>query len=84
MCWQASSTTSKGSTTSPGRQGESSPATRGFWSQIVWPHFWALQIILLVIILDYCVIRELSRVLGEEPMLRIFVRRHAAGIAKGT
>jgi len=41
-------------------------------SEIVWPHFWALQIILLVVILNYCVIRELGRVLGEGRMLRMF------------
>jgi hypothetical protein len=43
-------------------------------SEIVWPHFWGLQIILLVVILNYCVIRELGRVLGEERMTRIFFK----------
>jgi len=43
-------------------------------SEMVWPHFWALQIILLVVIFDYCVIRELGRVLGEKRMLRMFFR----------
>ena len=47
-------------------------------SEIVWPHFWALQIILLVVILNYCVIRELGRVLGEKRMIRIFFRQPAA------
>lgn len=41
-------------------------------SEIVWPHFLAIQIILLVIVLNYCVIRELGRVLGEERMARMF------------
>jgi len=41
-------------------------------SEIVWAHFWALQIILLVIIFNYCVIRELGRVLGETRMIRMF------------
>ena len=48
-------------------------------SEIVWPHFWALQIILLVIILNYCVIRELGRVLGEKRMFQLFFRQPAAG-----
>ncbi|MCM8611219.1 MAG: hypothetical protein NFW15_00245 [Candidatus Accumulibacter sp.] len=48
-------------------------------SEIVWPHFLALQIILLVVILNYCVIRELGRVLGERRMLRIFFQQPAAG-----
>ncbi len=39
---------------------------------IVWPHFWALQIILLVLILNYCVIRELGRVLGAGKMMAMF------------
>jgi len=47
-------------------------------SEIVWPHFWALQIILLVIILNYCVIRELGRVLGEKRMVRMFFQQPAA------
>ena len=47
-------------------------------SEIVWPHFSALQIILLVVILNYCVIRELGRVLGEERMIRIFFQQRAA------
>ena len=41
-------------------------------AQVVWPHFLAIQIILLVIVLAYCVIRELSRVVGEEKMLQVF------------
>jgi hypothetical protein len=47
-------------------------------AEIVWPHFWALQIILLVVIFNYCVIRELGRVLGEERMIRMFFRQPAA------
>jgi len=41
-------------------------------AEIVWPHFLAIQIILLVLVLNYCVIREMGRVLGEERMLRMF------------
>ena len=47
-------------------------------SEMVWPHFWALQIILLVVILNYCVIRELGRVLGERRMIRMFFQQPAA------
>jgi hypothetical protein len=49
-------------------------------SEIVWPQFWGVQIIVLVIVLSYCVIRELARVLGEERMFRMFFTQHAAGI----
>jgi hypothetical protein len=42
------------------------------FAEIVWPHFWAVQIILLVLILMYCAIHELARVIGKEKVLRIF------------
>ncbi|HKE38285.1 MAG TPA: hypothetical protein VKG21_00470 [Casimicrobiaceae bacterium] len=41
-------------------------------AEIVWPHFWATQIILLVLILMYCTGRELVRVIGREKVLRLF------------
>lgn len=41
-------------------------------SEIIWPHFWAVQILLLVLILMYCVISELVRLLGAARMKRIF------------
>jgi hypothetical protein len=41
-------------------------------SEIVWPHFWAIQIILFVLILSYCTMHELVRVIGKEKVLRIF------------
>src|SRR6266702_4722068 len=37
-----------------------------------WPHFWAIQIILLVLIVMYCTMHELVRVIGREKVLRIF------------
>jgi len=40
-------------------------------AEIVWPHFWAIQILLLVLILMYCAARELSRVLGRARLLQI-------------
>src|SRR5713101_3725687 len=41
-------------------------------SEIVWPHFWAIQIILFVLIAAYCMVHELVRVIGREKVLRIF------------
>ena len=41
-------------------------------AEIVWPHFWAIQIILLVLIVMYCMMHELVRVIGKEKTLRIF------------
>jgi len=41
-------------------------------SEIIWPHFWAIQIILFVLIAMYCTVHELVRVIGKEKVLRIF------------
>jgi len=41
-------------------------------AEIVWPHFWALQIFLLVLILMYCTMYEFVRVIGGERVRRIF------------
>ena len=35
-------------------------------SEIIWPHFWAIQIILFVLIAMYCMMHELVRVIGKE------------------
>lgn len=41
-------------------------------AEIVWPHFWAIQIILVVLIFTYCVMHELIRVLGAYKVRQIF------------
>ena len=41
-------------------------------AEIVWPHFWAIQIILFVLIAAYCMVHELVRVIGKEKAMRIF------------
>jgi len=41
-------------------------------AEIVWPHYWAVQIILFILILVYCTAHELVRVVGKEKMLRLF------------
>ena len=41
-------------------------------AEIVWPHFWAIQILLFVLIAMYCTMHELVRVIGREKLLRIF------------
>ena len=41
-------------------------------AEIVWPHFWAVEIILFVLILVYCTARELVRVIGRDKVLRVF------------
>ena len=41
-------------------------------AEIVWPHFWAIQILVLVLILMYCTMREFVRVIGGERVRRMF------------
>jgi len=41
-------------------------------AEIVWPHFVAIQILLVVLILMYCTIRELIRVIGGQKVRRMF------------
>ncbi len=43
-----------------------------FFSQIVWPHFFALQILLAVLIFMFCTTRELVRVIGVVKVWHIF------------
>ena len=39
---------------------------------IIWPHFWAVQILLVVLIVLYCVMHELVRLIGRERFVRMF------------
>jgi hypothetical protein len=48
-------------------------ANRHLLDEVVWPHFWLVQIWLLVLFLMYCTIRELVRVLGRERVRSMFL-----------
>lgn len=41
-------------------------------AEMIWPHFWAIQILLFVLILMYCTIHELVRFIGTDQMRKIF------------
>jgi len=41
-------------------------------TEIVWPHFWAIQILLFVLIVLYCTIDELVRAIGAHKFVRMF------------
>jgi hypothetical protein len=41
-------------------------------SEIVWPRFWAVQIVLFILVLTYCTAREVVRVIGKERCVRMF------------
>jgi hypothetical protein len=42
-------------------------------AEIVWPHVWAIQIVLFVMILTYCTAREVVRVVGKDRARRMFL-----------
>ena len=44
-------------------------------AEMVWPHFWAIQILLLVLIAFYCTIHELARAIGRDKFLEMFFGR---------
>jgi hypothetical protein len=48
-------------------------------SEIVWPHFFAIEIILVVLILMYNTMHELIRVIGKDKVLEMFFGRRAKG-----
>jgi hypothetical protein len=52
--------------------GSFSAANAKLLAEMVWPHFWAFQILLFVLILMYCTGHELVRVIGKDKVLRIF------------
>ena len=41
-------------------------------NEIVWPHFWAVQLWLVVLLFVYCALRELVRVIGRERIVHMF------------
>ena len=47
-------------------------------AEMVWPHFWAIQLILVVLIFNYCVLHEFARVIGAEKLREMFFGRPAS------
>jgi hypothetical protein len=41
-------------------------------SEMIWPHFWAIQILLVVLIVWYCMVNEIARVLGPDRLWAMF------------
>jgi len=51
-------------------------ANHRMFAETIWPHFWILQLWILVLLLVYCSFRELVRALGRERVIRMFFRDH--------
>jgi hypothetical protein len=41
-------------------------------AKMIWPHFWATQILLVVLVLAFCTAREVIRAIGEDEVRRMF------------
>jgi hypothetical protein len=54
------------------RVGNFASANRQLWDEIVWPHFWAIQLWLVVLLFLYCALRELVRVLGADQVRQLY------------
>jgi hypothetical protein len=54
---------------------ESPTLTDAFHKQVVemnWAHFWAIQILLITLIANYCIFEELARVIGRDRLRAMF------------
>jgi hypothetical protein len=58
--------------------GDLGAAPRQLVSEIVWPHFWATQLWLIVLLFVYCALRELVRAIGPEQVHAMFLGHRAA------
>ncbi|MGH7306121.1 MAG: hypothetical protein ACRELZ_22790 [Candidatus Rokuibacteriota bacterium] len=54
-------------------------ANEHLWGALVWPHFWAVQLLLVVLFFIYCAMRELARVIGRERVRAIFLGAPVSG-----
>jgi hypothetical protein len=54
-------------------------ANRALLETIVWPHFWAIQLLIALLIVPYCAAAELSRTLGEGELKTMFLGARGVG-----
>ena len=52
-------------------------ANRHLVNEVVWPHFWLLQMWLAVLFLIFCAMRELIRVIGRDKFIHMFFGGHS-------
>lgn len=53
---------------------EFTAANRHLLTEIIWPHFWLIQMWLAVLFFLYCSLRELVRIIGREQVIRVFIK----------
>ncbi len=54
------------------KHGSFTEANRHFVTETVWPHFWLIQMWLVVLFFVYCAMRELVRAVGQDKVMRMF------------
>ena len=54
------------------REGSLAAANHRLLSEMVWPHFWAIQLWLIVLLFVYCALREFVRAVGRREVMRMF------------
>jgi hypothetical protein len=52
--------------------GSFAAGNRELLAKIIWPHFFAIQLLISVMIFSYCVLRELVRVIGKQEVVHMF------------
>jgi hypothetical protein len=52
--------------------GDFAMANRRLVDEVVWPHFWGVQLWLVILLFIYCAFRELIRALGRERIIKMF------------
>lgn len=50
-------------------------AHRRMIDELVWPHFWCVQLWSVILLLVYCAFRELVRALGRERVINMFFKQ---------
>jgi hypothetical protein len=54
------------------KTGSFAEANHQLFHEIVWPHFWGIQLWLLVLLTVYCALRELIRAIGPKRTFELF------------
>jgi hypothetical protein len=54
------------------RTGDLVSASRRLADEVIWPHFWAIQLWLLVLFFIYCAFRELVRAIGPAEVKQMY------------
>jgi hypothetical protein len=50
-------------------------ANQDLFDKIIWSHYWAVEVIIAILVVNYCTFTELARVLGADNVRAIFFRR---------